>query len=149
MSPTERARLAYGAEQVRQILRSLVKGNRATYEAARRVRDALLGPLQYDPDEITLELDVMTPKNRRWKRFRARLEGPEGCMLVRGTKPIWRCNHTHTFATKILRAMGCDVPTSLTFFREHGGFCDCEVLLNVGRDRRPVRRRRRRQRKTT
>jgi hypothetical protein len=24
-----------------------------------------------------------------------------------------------------------DIPASIAFFEEHGGYCDCEILLNV------------------
>ncbi len=156
MTPKERARLAYGAEQVKKIIRSLVQRgrggrlvaterNRIAYVVALRVRDSLLGAVGFDPKLPTVKLDVMTPKNPRWKEFRDRLEGPEGCAFRKDAadKTVWRCDHTHKHATRILRAMGCDVPTSLSFFRENGGYCDCEVLFNVERRRRkPVRRRR-------
>jgi hypothetical protein len=39
---------------------------------------------------------------------------------------------THRLATDILTDMGMEVAPSLAFFRAHGGWCDCEVLLNVG-----------------
>ncbi len=140
MTPKERARLAYGAEQVKKIIRSLVQRgrggrlvaterNRIAYVVALRVRDSLLGAVGFDPKLPTVKLDVMTPKNPRCKDA--------------ADKTVWRCDHTHKHATRILRAMGCDVPTSLSFFRENGGYCDCEVLFNVERRRRkPVRRRR-------
>jgi hypothetical protein len=28
---------------------------------------------------------------------------------------------------------GVDIPASLEYFEEHGGYCDCEILLNVDR----------------
>lgn len=156
MTPKERARVAYGAEQAAKIIRSLVQRgrggrlvaterNRIAYVTALRVRDAILGAVAFDPKAATVKLDVMTPKHPRWKEFLTRLEGPEGCNFRKTVfdKTIWNCDHTHKRATKILRAMGCDVPTSLSFFREHGGYCDCEVLFNVERRRtKPVRRRR-------
>ena len=39
------------------------------------------------------------------------------------------------FAERILRYMGLDdqsVDLSLAYFRDHGGYCDCEVIFNVG-----------------
>jgi hypothetical protein len=35
---------------------------------------------------------------------------------------------------RILQRMGLDEPAievSVAYFRDHGGYCDCEVLLNV------------------
>ncbi len=154
MSPIEHARLAYGAEQAKKILRSLVKReggrlvaterNRIAYTTAIRVYDAILSAVGFDPKESTIKLDVMTPKHPRWKLFKSRLEGPEGCNFRKNAadRTVWNCNHTHKHATKILEAMDCDVPTSISFFRAHGGYCDCEILFNVDRrDKRPVRRR--------
>lgn len=162
MTPKERARLAYGAGQVDKILRSLVQRgrdgrlvaterNRIAYVVALRVRDSILGAIGFDPKVPTVKLSVMTPKHPRWREFRDRLEGPEGCAFRKDAsdKTVWRCDHTHKLATKILRAMGCDVPTSLSSFRERGGYCDCEVIFNVERRhaksvrrRRPLARRR-------
>lgn len=156
MTPKDHARLAYGAEQAKKILKSLVrregrrlvatsKSNRVAYGTAIRVYDSILSAVGFDPKAATVKLDVMTTRHPRWKEFRERLDGPEGCAFRKDAegKTVWRCDHTHKHATKILRAMGCDVPTSLSFFRENGGYCDCEVLFNVERRRRkPVRRRR-------
>ena len=37
------------------------------------------------------------------------------------------------FATAILKDMGgdIDVEASLAYFEQHGGHCDCEILMNV------------------
>lgn len=35
-------------------------------------------------------------------------------------------------AERIMAAMGgIDIPASVAFFRSRGGFCDCEILLNI------------------
>ena len=42
-----------------------------------------------------------------------------------------RCAHDHRHAIAALQALGCDVEESLAFFREQGGYCDCEIMLNI------------------
>ena len=85
-------------------------------------------------------LEIMTPENNRWEEFVTRLESEEGCDFkekIEG-KPTttWKCssNKDRPFATAILEKMGnIDIPKSLEFFDNHGGFCDCEILFNVDR----------------
>jgi uncharacterized protein DUF2695 len=39
---------------------------------------------------------------------------------------------THALTKRVLALMGdVDVEASIKFFEGHGGFCDCEVMLNV------------------
>lgn len=33
-------------------------------------------------------------------------------------------------ARKLLERFGADVPKSLAYFKKHGGFCDCEIIVN-------------------
>ena len=42
-----------------------------------------------------------------------------------------RCRHDHRHAKAALSVLGFDVESSLAFFKEHGGFCDCEIMLNI------------------
>lgn len=84
-------------------------------------------------------MQIMTPEHPRWNEFITRLEGPEGCNvhLKDPTDPksvVWTCGggDEKSFASKILNTMfEIDVKKSLEFFEEKGGFCDCEILLNV------------------
>ena len=81
---------------------------------------------------------VMTPDHPKWEEFYERLNGPEGCDF----RPhptvgfTFKCKggDDRSMATNILRDMGADVEASLDFFSENGGFCDCEVILNVARN---------------
>lgn len=41
------------------------------------------------------------------------------------------CHTDHRLSTAILATMNYDVPSSLAYFEQHGGGCDCEILLNV------------------
>ena len=44
------------------------------------------------------------------------------------------CQHDHTKSISILQSMGYEkqeIDEVLEWFRENGGYCDCEVSLNV------------------
>jgi len=77
---------------------------------------------QVGPDAETA---VMTPINPRWDAFAERLAKAlraEGCDAS-----------SLRLSEKLLAGMdGIDVARSVEFFRANGGYCDCEVLVNVG-----------------
>ncbi len=72
-------------------------------------------------------MEIMTPNHRRWIEFYNKLaEGVdnEGC-----SGDTDRNN-----ARKVLKMMGFDnqsIEGSFKYFEGSGGFCDCEILLNV------------------
>ena len=70
-------------------------------------------------------MDIITPQHSRWNEFVEALEHMI-CWVCGGTdKPL---------TTRILEEMGgFDVPGSLAFFEERGGYCDCEIILNGAR----------------
>ena len=83
--------------------------------------------------------EIMTTKNKRWKEFLERLEGKEGCNF-REEEPdntesvVWEClgGMDKTLAAKILNKMGnVNIKATLEYFEENGGYCDCEILMNV------------------
>ena len=52
----------------------------------------------------------------------------------------WRCGNDgsggskHRYAEAVLTELGgIDIDGTLEFFRQHGGYCDCEILFNVDR----------------
>lgn len=72
-------------------------------------------------------LGVMTVDYSRWEEFTIRLFE---------TLRLNDCSHGRKceLARKILTAMGAsarDITESLVYFSENGGYCDCEILLNV------------------
>lgn len=92
-------------------------------------------------DEL-MKKEVMTPENSRWKEFVILLEGPEGCNFIQ-TDPndpksiTWTCDNSTNkpLARAILQKMGnIDIEKTMKYFEEHGGYCDCEILLNVNPD---------------
>jgi Protein of unknown function (DUF2695) len=69
------------------------------------------------------DIEVITIESPRWQEFCVR--------LARATDPS-RCQHDHREAEKIMREMGgIDVEASIDYFENNGGYCDCEILLNV------------------
>jgi hypothetical protein len=80
--------------------------------------------------------DLMTPYHPRWREFCERLEGPEG-INARKVKGKWRhdCDaKTLTAARRVLKKMRLSkkrIERSCQYFMENGGYCDCEVLMNV------------------
>jgi len=85
-----------------------------------------------------MALEILTPASPRWPLF-VRLLGdtltddmPEG---------RWRCGNDgsggpkHRYAEAVLTELGgIDIDGTLEFFEEHGGYCDCEIMLNVDPD---------------
>lgn len=73
---------------------------------------------------------TMTPEHPQWNDFCDRLGGDEGCTFTEDLK--WKCHHDYRFATKILDSIdGINTEQSIAYFRENGGYCDCEILFNV------------------
>jgi len=76
--------------------------------------------------------EPVLPRHPRWGEFLERLCGPDGCHF-RGQR--WTCHGDLRFTRAILVAMGLSEPAvrvSLAYLRDHGGYCDCEVVFNVG-----------------
>lgn len=75
---------------------------------------------------------LMTPEHESWDEFCERLGGPEGCDFQ---EKGWKCKGgtDKTFATAILKKYypDVDVPATLAYFEDNGGYCDCEILFNV------------------
>jgi Protein of unknown function (DUF2695) len=47
------------------------------------------------------------------------------------SKEAAECDHTLRFTTALLQQRGHDVARIIPWLREHGAYCDCEVLANV------------------
>lgn len=80
---------------------------------------------------------LVIPGHPRWEEFVERLEGPAG-IDVRGTSTRCSGSEDKPVSARILRAMGlrpAQVAANLRYFEAHGGYCDCEVWMNVDRDR--------------
>lgn len=76
---------------------------------------------------------VLTPDHRYWKALCTRLN--EMLIIYIEGKPHSKCQHNLRCTTKILKSLpGIDVEETLDLYMELGGFCDCEVLMNVEQD---------------
>jgi hypothetical protein len=79
---------------------------------------------------MNTDLEVMTPDNPRWREFKEKLWA---CFETFG------CDHTFDLTKLVLARMaGVNIEASLKYFEDHGGYCDCEIGLNV-RDEDEVR----------
>ena len=90
--------------------------------------------------QVTLSR-VMTPRHPRWDEFTWKL----GSIIEEASQQnVSLCSNDLFVAARVLRSMASidrqievpsdgtiDIPASLEFFRNHGGHCDCEVLMNV------------------
>ena len=74
----------------------------------------------------------MDPSHPQWDEFIERLSGPEGCNFREDSngKLTWSWKGGE-LARAILAHYDVDVEVSLQYCREHGGYCDCEIILNV------------------
>jgi hypothetical protein len=73
---------------------------------------------------MSSDLGILSPEHPRWDEFVSRLD-------LEGEK-MGGCDLTHRHSKKVMTEMGgIDVDATLEFFRGHGGYCDCEVLVNV------------------
>ena len=84
-----------------------------------------------------MALEILTFRSLRWNVFVARLGHALTDGLPEGT---WRCGDDgsdgskHRYAEAVLAELGgIDIAGTLAFFRQHGGYCDCEILFNVDR----------------
>jgi hypothetical protein len=76
-------------------------------------------------------MNAITNKSSSWDEFIGRLEGPEGCDFKDSG---FTCFGDHRLSRKILAEMILserEIEASIKFFEENGGFCDCEVVLNL------------------
>ena len=99
------------------------------------------GSTSRGPQKTAWPMGPMTVEHERWDEFIDSLLGAGGCdfHLVNpndGTSATWTCDGTDVFAIsrRILAKMGLtanEVEQSISYFMRNGGFCDCEVWLNV------------------
>jgi uncharacterized protein DUF2695 len=71
-----------------------------------------------------MKREILTPASPRWEEFvRAYDAIPEDGPA---------CDHSYRNAERIMAEMGdIDIPATLEYFRDHGGYCDCEIGMNV------------------
>ena len=76
--------------------------------------------------------EVLTPSHKLWPKLRKKLDATI-TTYVDG-KLHSRCQGDLALTIKILESMkNIDVLETVFFLREHGGSCDCKVILNVAR----------------
>jgi Protein of unknown function (DUF2695) len=71
-------------------------------------------------------MELMTPENPRWNEFIDALDKMGAKFGCDGDHP----RYVHRHARTVMEDMGkIDIEGSLAYFRGHGGYCDCEILL--------------------
>ena len=66
-------------------------------------------------------MEIMNKKNKKWNEFVERL-GLTDC----------KGGNDKSSTIKIMKEMGdINIEDSIEYFDRNGGFCDCEILLNV------------------
>jgi Protein of unknown function (DUF2695) len=69
--------------------------------------------------------EVLTAHSLRWPEFYVRLSNTLTILAP-------RCGGDHRYAKEVMAEMGgIDIDATLAFFKQHGGHCDCEILMNV------------------
>jgi hypothetical protein len=79
--------------------------------------------------------EPILPRHPRWDEFIERLAGPEGCDFQNDQ---WTCSGELELTKRILREMGLEessIDVSASYFKDHSAYCDCEVVINIGRAR--------------
>ena len=97
------------------------------------------GKIKREEDMETLQ--TMTEDHPQWEEFLDHLCGPEGCNFHEGSdgRLMWTCGgggiaqHKPIAASRILAKYfpDVDLQSTITYFEENGGFCDCEILFNA------------------
>ena len=69
---------------------------------------------------------VLTRDDPRWQTF---------CRLLNAALSERGCHHDQRSAEIVLQEMGgIDIESTLAYFDDNGGYCDCEILLNVDKE---------------
>jgi hypothetical protein len=72
--------------------------------------------------------EVLTPDSLRWEMF---IEGLESWLSECGCDGD-SGEHVHRRAKAVMHKMGgINIDASLNYFESEGGYCDCEIVLNV------------------
>ncbi len=74
--------------------------------------------------------EVLTEKHAYWRGFMIRLNDMVNTREY--GQFLFNCRHDLSFSTKILKSLpNIDVEGSIEYLKSKGGFCDCEVLMNI------------------
>ena len=77
--------------------------------------------------------EVLTPGHKYWPALRQRLN--DVLIIYVNGKPHSKCQGDLNKTIKILKSMhDIDVEETIMLYQECGGYCDCEVLMNVAKN---------------
>jgi hypothetical protein len=76
--------------------------------------------------------EILTPESPRWDLFTDSLDVLGSMKGCDGDESQAAPGCVHRHAKAVMTAMGgIDIEKTLDYFKDHGGYCDCEILLNV------------------
>ena len=72
---------------------------------------------------------IMSPAHSEWNYFVEQLEEK----LTEGSEAsvVSGCDDTHKLTKEILDEFSVDIDETLEYLEDNGGYCDCEVIMNV------------------
>ena len=74
---------------------------------------------------------IMTRKHPQWNVFRMLLDMKLNYKEDKEGKASWNCDCTLSGTREILEFMAMDIEKSIKYMESNGGYCDCEVMMNV------------------
>ena len=76
---------------------------------------------------------VLKKSHPKFQYFCWKLCDPDACDFKQvDGEWIWSCDNQLTHTRRILEEMGdIDVEATMKYFKENGGYCDCEIIWNV------------------
>jgi len=77
---------------------------------------------------------IMSKRHPQWELFTMLIDMRLDYKENKKGKATWNCDGTLIGAKEILKLMSMDIHKSIKYLESNGGFCDCEILLNVNED---------------
>ncbi len=74
---------------------------------------------------------IMTKKHPQWNLFSMLLDMKLDYEEDEYKKASWNCNCTLDGTREILEIMAMNIEKSIKYLESNGGYCDCEVMMNV------------------
>ena len=79
------------------------------------------------------ELTIMNDTHAKWEEFLVDISAACNFRHEKG-QVTWDCDGTHGKTIEILNKYDCDVDESIEYYKNNGGGCICEILLNVAKE---------------
>jgi len=74
---------------------------------------------------------IMSKRHPQWDLFVMLLDMQLDYQEDKKGKATWNCKCNLDGVKEILKFMSMDIKKSIKYLEDNGGFCDCEVMMNV------------------